>query len=89
MDAPESIGARLRWSRKTLGFNQADWCRLVGIVPQAWNNYERELRVISINQSLKVCETTELSLDWIYRGVTTGLPKTFAEKIRNWRTRRA
>ena len=83
----ENISTRLRWTREALGHRQSDWCRLTGIGPQAWNNYERGLRRISLKHSIKLCEKIGVSLDWIYRGVTTGLPKTFAEKMRSARTR--
>lgn len=83
----ESVSTRLKWTRQALGYSQADWSRFIGIAPQAWNNYERGLRRISINQSLKLCDRSEVSLDWIYRGVTAGLPRSFAEKMRRMRTR--
>ena len=76
---PESIEAiadRLKRTREAMGFyNQAEWCRLVGIDTNAWNNYEKARNRISIDQAIKVCQATGVTTDWIYRGLmTAGLP---------------
>jgi hypothetical protein len=34
------LAERLRATREAKKLKQADWCRLVGIEPQAWSNYE-------------------------------------------------
>ncbi|WP_315759176.1 MULTISPECIES: helix-turn-helix transcriptional regulator [unclassified Bradyrhizobium] len=68
------IGRRLRRTREAMKLNQAMFCRLVGIQQQAWNNYERGTRRISLDQALRVCKVTGVSLDWIYRGLAAGLP---------------
>lgn len=71
----EKLADRLRRTREAFGLNQADWCRLVGIEPQAWSNYEQGRNRISIDQALKVCAATGVTTDWIYRGLmTSGLP---------------
>ena len=80
-DCAKTIGARLRLTREAFGLSQADWYRLAGIWPSAWNNYETGLRRISLDQALKVCDATGVSLDWIYRGATTGLPRGMASKM--------
>lgn len=77
MPHPESVEAiadRLKRTREAMGFSQAEWCRLVGIEPQQWNNYERARNRIAIDQALKVCAATGITTDWIYRGLmSTGL----------------
>lgn len=78
IDDIDEIAERLRRTREALRLNQATWCRMTGIKQQAWNNYERGLNRISIDQAIKVCAATGVSLDWIYRGVSTGLPITLA-----------
>jgi transcriptional regulator with XRE-family HTH domain len=54
---------------------------LVGIETQAWNNYERGLRRISIDQAIKVCQATGVSLDWVYRGLAAWLPVELATAL--------
>jgi transcriptional regulator with XRE-family HTH domain len=77
----DEIGDRLRRTREAMRLTQASWCRLVGIEQQAWNNYERGARRISIDQALKVCRATGVSLDWIYRGIAAGLPVNLATSL--------
>ena len=76
------VAERLKQTREAMKLNQASWCRLVGIEPQAWSNYESGLRRISIDQALKVCQATGASLDWIYRGLADGLPIRLALALR-------
>ena len=83
------VAERLRRTREATKLNQADWCRLVGIVPQAWNNYERGRNRISIDQALKVCQATGASLDWIYRGLADGLPVNLAVALQKLQRSRA
>jgi len=75
------IAARLKWTRQAKGLKQASWCRLAGIEPQAWNNYELGIRRISLDQALKVCRVTGVTLDWIYRGVAAGVPVELATSL--------
>jgi transcriptional regulator with XRE-family HTH domain len=77
----ELLAERLRLTRQSMKLKQADWCRFVGIGPQAWNNYERGINRISIDQAIKVCVATGVSLDWIYRGQLTGLPIELATAL--------
>jgi transcriptional regulator with XRE-family HTH domain len=78
----QEIGDRLRLTREAKGLNQATWCKLVGIEQQAWNNYERGRKRISIDQALKVVKFAGVTLDWIYRGEASGLPLEMAMAIR-------
>ncbi|UWU73054.1 helix-turn-helix domain-containing protein [Bradyrhizobium huanghuaihaiense] len=75
------LAERLRRTRESMKLKQADWCRFVGIGPQAWNNYERGINRISIDQAIKVCVATGVSLDWIYRGQLSGLPIELATTL--------
>lgn len=84
----EEIGARLKLLREAMQMEQAAFARLVGIEPQAWNNYERGFRRISIDQAKKLCATTGVSLDWIYRGIAAGLPINLAAALQDRARRR-
>jgi transcriptional regulator with XRE-family HTH domain len=77
----DAIAERLRLTRNALGLSQADIGRLAGIGAQAWNNNERARDRISLDQALKLCTATGVSLDWIYRGIMQGLPHDMAVKI--------
>lgn len=77
----DAVAERLQLTRLALGLSQAAIGRLAGIEPQAWNNNERARGRISLDQAIKLCIATGVSLDWIYRGEMRGLPHELAVKI--------
>lgn len=77
----KDIGNRLRWLREAKQMNQATFCRLVKIEQQAWNNYERGYRRITVDQAVKVCVVTGASMDFIYRDIRSALPAELAMQI--------
>jgi DNA-binding XRE family transcriptional regulator len=77
----DAIAERLKLTREALGLKQAAFARLVGLEPQAVNNYETGLRRISVDQAIKICAATGVSLDWIYRGLASGLPVNLATAL--------
>jgi transcriptional regulator with XRE-family HTH domain len=77
----EAVAERLRLTREASGMKQAAFCRLVGVTPQAWNNYETGARRISLDQAIRICAVTGVTLDWIYRGLSANLPMEMASKI--------
>ncbi|MBR0695978.1 helix-turn-helix domain-containing protein [Bradyrhizobium lablabi] len=81
----KAIAERLKLTREALGLHQAAFGRLVGIEPQAINNYETGLRRISVDQAIKICAATGVSLDWIYRGLASGLPVNLATALQQKR----
>ena len=85
MDKPDQIGARLRLLRLALGYEQArPFCQRLEISDQAWNNYESGRRRISLDEVMKVVQKTGVSLDWVYRGLESTLPKHVADKIQDF-----
>lgn len=74
-------GDRLRMSRIALGKTQAELARVLLISPQRWNNYERGARPIDIEFAVRLCERFGLTLDWLYRGVMSGLPFELAQRL--------
>ncbi|WP_247460183.1 helix-turn-helix transcriptional regulator [Bradyrhizobium sp. 153] len=87
----KAIAERLILIRESVhgGMTQAAFGRLVGIEPQAVNNYEKLLRRISVDQAVKICAATGASLDYIYRGITAGLPAELATNIQKKQRERA
>ncbi len=79
----DEIARRLTLTRSVLAQSQAEWCRRVGIEPNTWNNYERGSRRISLDAAIKVCQMTDITLDWIYRGVLSAVPFDIAKLIQD------
>jgi len=64
------------------GLQQQDFAERAGIIPSAYNQYERSKRLISIQHAHKLCDEYDLTLDWIYRGDTSGLRSGTVQAIR-------
>lgn len=90
----EDVAERLRTTREAMGWTQAELCRRTGISLQTWNNAETGDNRISVDQAIKLCRSTGVSLDWIYRGIRVLLPAMILEAVnapagRQGRRRRA
>ena len=81
----EAISARLKLTRLATGMNQTEFAKKVEISLQTWNNYERDISRISLDEALKVCRGLKVGLDWIYQGDESLLPAYLLDGIRRIR----
>ena len=77
----QDVADRLRLTREAMQWSQAELCRRSGISPQIWNNAETGDNRISVDEAIKLCRTTGVTLDWVYRGTRTLLPAVVAEAL--------
>lgn len=84
-ESREAISARLRLTRDALEMTQSEWCRRTGIATNTWNNYEKGLNRISLDEAFKIARTIGATLDWIYRGDESGLPKRITDGLERLR----
>lgn len=78
-DFPE-IAARLEALRKSQSdLNQKDWAEKHGFSQTQYNNWEKGLRRIPVDEAEKLCARYGLTLDFIYLGRRDGLP----DRIKN------
>lgn len=78
-----AIAERLRLLRLASGSpSQAAFCASVGIGTTTWNNYERDLNRISLDEATKLVKRYGVTLDWIYYGDEKGLPLGLATALR-------
>jgi transcriptional regulator with XRE-family HTH domain len=75
------VAERLRITRKALNLTQAELSRLTGISTSAWNNAETGDARIGIDNAINLCDATGVTLDWIFRGVRSGLPLSINQAI--------
>lgn len=75
------VAARLRLTREALSLSQAALCRLTGIPTNTWNNAETADNRLGLDEAIKLCRATGVSLDWIYRGVRVNLPEIVAVEV--------
>jgi transcriptional regulator with XRE-family HTH domain len=81
-----AIARRLQLLRKALAPTQAEFCRRIGVAPNAWNNYEKAFNRINIDAALRIQQLYGVPLDWIYIGIPAMLPSHLAEKVREIET---
>ena len=77
----ESIARRLKLSREALGLNQTQFCSAAGVAPNTYNQWERARGRPELDGATQLCEAHGLTLDWIYRGLSGGLPDWLAYKM--------
>jgi transcriptional regulator with XRE-family HTH domain len=81
-ETPKAIGNRLRRTREALGLNQRDMAWIAGVSEGNWSQFENGDRRISLNAALRLRDSTNITLDWIYCGVRDGVPHGLALKLR-------
>jgi transcriptional regulator with XRE-family HTH domain len=84
-----AIGHRLLLTRQAVGLGQSEFCARAKIKPNTYNQYEKGRFRPTIDNAIALCETYNLTLDWIYRGNAAGLRYDMAEAIRALRTVRS
>lgn len=77
----KAIGRRLELTREALGLGAGEFATRAGIGKSAYSNYASGDREPTTKQAIKLCETYELTLDWIYRGDPSGLKYNLAQQI--------
>jgi ribosome-binding protein aMBF1 (putative translation factor) len=75
------IGWRLQTTREALGLSRADLCTAIKCKQPRWSQYETGERKITGTVAERLCDTYDLSLDWIYRGKMALLPGWLLEKL--------
>ena len=79
--SPKAIAERLIATREALELTQAELCRRLKIAHPTWNNYEAAFRRISPDNAFKVVRVLGVSLDWIYYGDTSLLPRHIISRL--------
>lgn len=74
-------GNRLVWTREALDFGQAELARILEISPQRMNNYEMGFRLLDIDLAEQLVKKWKITLDWLYLGDDSSLPKKLAQRI--------
>lgn len=79
---PKDIARRLKAAREVLGYERAaPFYAEAGISGTAYQNWEAGGTPISLPNAIRVRERYGLSLDWIYLGIDTALPKNISKAL--------
>ena len=76
-----AIARRLRATREALGLNQRQLCSRAGLAYNQYNQWEKGHIRPGLDGAIALCDTFELTLDWIYFGDPARLPMDIAEKV--------
>jgi transcriptional regulator with XRE-family HTH domain len=76
-----AIGWRLSQTREALGVTQTEICKAIRCKQPRWNQYETGERKITLEIAERLCDTYDVTLDWIYRGKMSLLPGWLQEKL--------
>ena len=75
-----AIGKRLAAIRLAeSSMTQTEWAKKHGFSVTQYNNWEKGVRRITVDEAERLCDLYGLKLDFIYRGNVSGLP----ENIKN------
>lgn len=77
-----AIGARLLITRQALGLAQKEFAERAGLAANTYNQYESGKNVPALDRANAICDSYQLTLDWIYRGAPSGLRYQLADAIK-------
>lgn len=75
------IAERLKLARAALNLKAAEVCRMTGIKPNAYSNWENGHSRPKLDEARVLRRTFGYTLDWIYEGDRSGLPMKLATAI--------
>ena len=77
----QEIAKRLYALRQITGLRQGEFAAAAGISANTYNQYEQGKGRPEIDKAIQIAETYMVTLDWIYRGETAGLPLEIHRKL--------
>lgn len=77
----EAIAERLKVCRLALGLKPAELCRLTGIKPNTYSQWENGKGRPNLDEAMRLCDTLGYTLDWIYLGDPSGLTFNLSNKL--------
>ena len=76
------IGARLAAIRTAESpMTQKEWAEKHGFGVSQYNNWEKGIRRITVDEAERLCEIYSLTLDFIYRGKLSGVPENIKNSL--------
>ncbi len=77
-----AIGQRLAALRQAESdMNQREWAEKHGFSVTQYNNWEKGVRRITVDEAERLCDLYGLKLDFIYRGNVSGLPENIKKLL--------
>ncbi len=77
----QAIAERLELTRTVLGLTQKEFAERAKINQNTYSQCKAGTNAPNLEQAHKLCDAWHLTLDWIYRGDTSGLDPDMAAAI--------
>lgn len=82
-DSNEAVAERLKLLRQVMsGGSQTSFAAKLGIETKRWNNFERGTPLSKEVAFLLVQKFPDVTLDWLWLGIETGLPVRLQRELR-------
>jgi transcriptional regulator with XRE-family HTH domain len=81
-DTLTELGRRLRDYREALTMNQAEFAKGAGLAVNTYNQWEQGKKRPDVAGAARICDAHGLTLDYIYRGKTDGLPVAIWKRLK-------
>jgi transcriptional regulator with XRE-family HTH domain len=77
----DPVARRLALTREILGLTEREFAERAGVVLTRYHRWETGSIPISLSSAMALCAAHGLTLDWLYRGKTMGLPLWLAVEV--------
>jgi transcriptional regulator with XRE-family HTH domain len=76
------VGPRIAAVREELGFNQTQMAKFLGVHRSRYAQWEAGRHLPRDELAiLRLCEMTDVTLDWLYRGSLAGMPSALGLRL--------
>jgi len=79
----EDVAERLTLIRKAYGLGQQDFGERAGLSQPQYNQFETARRLLTLPAALRLCDEYNVTLDYLYRGEPSNLPRDLWLQIRS------
>jgi transcriptional regulator with XRE-family HTH domain len=77
----DPVARRLALTREILGLTEKEFAERAGVLLGRYHRWESGSIPISLSNAMALCAAHGLTLDWLYRGKTLGLPLWLAVEL--------
>lgn len=77
-----AVGKRLEMAREAMGLTQTEFARHLGKGQGTVSGWETAKKPLGLESALAVCDKFPLTLDYLYRGFTSGIPDDLEMKLK-------
>lgn len=80
-ESPEAVAERLEEIRLALDWPRKKIAEAINLSSSGWSNIQSMKQNITVPQACELCRVAGVSMDFVYRGLLTGLTREMEAKI--------